>query len=157
MLLITLLVCLASSSDEADALVKLDHDTYSGYFVSNQFEPDAKESFVVISDQKSFDQVFGAAFVMNDKSHRLPKDAFESKLVLAVIKRGNAFWEYKVGGITTKGGAVQLRYVATSKRTPDTQFACPLIVSVPKGAYTTMTFIENRKALKTVTLPIAAR
>ena len=27
--------------------------------------------------------MFGVAFVMNDKSHRLPKDAFESLIVLA--------------------------------------------------------------------------
>ena len=69
---------------------KLNFNVYSGYFVSNKFEPDAAESFVVLADQEQFDKVFGAAFVMRDKSHRLPKDAFKSLLVIAAIKRGNA-------------------------------------------------------------------
>ncbi len=75
---------------------KLPFDTYSGYFVSNKFEPDAAESFVVLADQEQFDKVFGVAFVMRDTSHRLPKEAFKSLLVVAAIKRGAAFWEYKV-------------------------------------------------------------
>jgi hypothetical protein len=43
---------------------KLPFDTYSGYFVSNQFQPNAPESIVVIGDQEQFDRVFGVAFVM---------------------------------------------------------------------------------------------
>ena len=129
---------------------KLPFDTYSGYFVSNKFEPDAATSFVVIDDQAKFDQVFGVAMVMRDKSHRLPKDAFKSNMVLAAIKRGNAFWEYKVKGVTVEQGVIQLRYAVTSKAAPDTTFACPLIVSVPKGKYKAVTFIENGKQVKTV-------
>ena len=53
-------------------MTKIPFDTYSGYFVSNRFEPGTKESFVVISSQEDFDQVFGVAFVMQDRSHRLP-------------------------------------------------------------------------------------
>ena len=129
---------------------KLPFDTYSGYFVSNKFEPDAAASFVVINDQARFDQVFGVAFVMRDKSHRLPKDAFKSNIVLAAIKRGNALWEYKVEGVTVEQGVVQLRYAVTSRATPDTTFACPLIVSVPKGDYKAVVFIEDGKKVETV-------
>ena len=129
---------------------KLPFDTYSGYFVSNKFEPDAAESFLVVTDQAKFDQVFGVAFVMGDKSHRLPKDAFKSNMVLAAIKRGNAFWEYKMEGVTVEQGVVQLRYAVTSKATPNTTFACPLIVSVPKADYKAVVFIEGGKKVKTV-------
>ena len=129
---------------------KLPFDTYSGYFVSNKFESDAAASFVIINDQAKFDQVFGVAFVMGDKSHRLPKDAFKSNMVLAAIKRGNASWEYKVQGVTVEQGAIQLRYTVTSKTTPDTTFACPLIVSVPKGEYTAVVFVEDGRNVKTV-------
>jgi len=118
-------------------------DTYSGYFVSNKFEPDAKESFVVISSQGQFDQVFGVAFVMQDRSHRLPKEAFKSNLVVAVIKRGNAFCEYKVENVTVEKGVIQLRYTVTSRATPETTFACPLIVSVPRGEYKGVVFIDG--------------
>ena len=129
---------------------KLPFDTYSRYFVSNKFEPDAAASFVVIDAQAKFDQVFGAAFVMRDQSHRLPKDAFKSNIVLAAIKRGNALWEYKVEGVTVEQAVVQLRYAVTSKATPDTTFACPLIVSVPKDEYKAVVFVEGGKKVKTV-------
>jgi hypothetical protein len=129
---------------------KLPFDTYSGYFVSNKFEPDAATSFVVINDQARFDQVFGVAFVMGDKSHRLPKDAFKSNMVLAAIKRGHSVWAYKVEGVTVEQGVVQLRYAVTSKATPDTTFACPLIVSIPRGKYKAVVFVEGGKRATTV-------
>jgi hypothetical protein len=134
----------------ADADGGLSFDVCSGYFVSNKFEPDAAESFVVLTDQASFDKVFGVGFVMNDKSHRLPKNAFETLIVVAAIKRGHAFWEYKVEDVTVEQGAVRLQYTATSKATPDTAFACPLIVSVPRDDYKAVTFIEDGKKVKTV-------
>ena len=139
-----------SASALAAERTKLPFDTYSGYFVSNKFEPDAKQPFVVISSQKDFDQVFGVAFVMQDKSHRLPEDAFKSNLVLAVIKRGNAFWEYKVQSVVVEKGVVQLRYTVASKATPETTFACPLIVSIPRGEYQAVVFIEDGKQVKSL-------
>ena len=39
--------------------VKVAFDTYSGYFVSNKFEPNAAESFAVLHDQDAFNKVFG--------------------------------------------------------------------------------------------------
>jgi len=140
-----------------DAVGLLTFDTYSGYFVSNKFETNAAESFVVITDQTKFDQIFGVAFVMNDKSHRLPKDAFESLIVATVIKRGNAFWEYGVEDVTVDQGVIQLRYKASSRATPDTTFACPLIVSVPRDKYQAVVFSENGKNVKTVKLLPQAR
>ena len=41
----------ACPADAADG-TKLPFDAYSGYFVSNRFEPDVAGSFAVISDQK---------------------------------------------------------------------------------------------------------
>ena len=144
-----LVAVLAASAWAAEG-TKLPFDTYSGYFVSNKFEPDAAASFVVVNDQARFDQVFGVAMVMRDKSHRLPKDAFKSSMVLAAIKRGNASWEFKVEGVTVEQGVVRLRYAVTSKATPDTTFACPLIVSIPRGDYKAVVFIEDGRKVETV-------
>ena len=94
----------------------LGYDTYSGYFVSNKFEPDDAESLVVLTDQEQFDKVFGVAFVMNDKSHRLPNDAFKTLMVVAAIKRGSAIWEFKVTEVVEANGVVEVHYTATSKR-----------------------------------------
>lgn len=129
---------------------RLRFDTYSGYFVSNKFEPDQAESFVVIEDQKRFDEIFRVGFVMGDKSHRLPEGAFKSLTVLAAIKRGQAYWEFKVDGMSVTDGVVALRYTATSKESDSATFACPLIVSIPKDKYRAVRFIENKKTVKTV-------
>jgi len=133
---------------------KLAFDTYSGYFVSNQFEPNAASSFVAVADQAQFDKVFGAAVVMRDKSHRLPNDLFKANIVLAAINRGNAVWEYKVQGVTVTGGVVELRYASTTTNSPTATFACPLIVSIPKGKYTAIRFVDNDKEVKKLTLTV---
>jgi len=148
----TLAVCLICQFAIAAEPPTLPHDTYSGYFVSNKFEPKVAQSFVVLTDQDRFDEVFGVAFVMNDKSHRLPKDAFNTLMVIAVIKRGHAFWRYKLEPVIVEDGVVQLRYRAMSKKTPARTFSCPLIVSVPKGKYKAVEFIENDEKVKTVEL-----
>ena len=126
----------------------LTYDTYSGYFVSNKFEPDAAESFAVIGDQSQFDKTFGVAMVMGDKSHRLPANAFESNIVLAVVKRGHAVWEYKVEGVVVIDNVITLRYSTTSKKSDSAEFASPLIVSIPKVKHTAVEFIENGKLTK---------
>jgi len=149
-------LCAGAAAMAADA-VKVPFDTYSGYFVSNKFEPDAAESFLAVTDQNRFDQVFGAAMVMNDRSHRLAKDTFQSKLVVAAVKRGKAVWEFKVEDVTVAGGVVQLRYTTTAKQSDSASFACPLIVSIPKGIGTAVQFVENGKAVKTVAIAADAK
>lgn len=136
--------------------INLPFDTYSGYFVSNKFEPDAAESFVVISDQERFDEVFGVAMVMDDKSHRLPEDAFKSNIVLAAIKRGGEVWEFKVEGVTIKDNVVELRYTTTSSKSDSATFSSPLIVSIPNGKYNAVQFIENGKAVKPL-MPLSGK
>jgi hypothetical protein len=129
---------------------KLAFDTYSGYFVLNTFEPKAAQSFVVIDDQEYFERVFGVAMVMGDRSHRLPKQAFKSKLVVAAIERGRAVWSFKVESVTVDDGVVTLRYTATARKSDTATFACPLIVSIPKGDYTAVRFVANKKLVKKV-------
>ena len=90
---------------------------------------------------------------MRDKHHRLPKDVFKSLTVIAPIKRGNALVEYKVEGVTETKGIVELRYTTTEKKSDTATFACPLIVSIPKGKYTAIQFVENKKLVKKVEMP----
>jgi hypothetical protein len=106
----------------------------------------------VIQSQPEFDKVFGVAMVMHDKSHRLAKDAFDSNLVIAAIKRGAALWTYKVDGVAQSDGVVELRYIATAQKQDSATFACPLILSIPKGQYKAVQFVENGKAVKTISL-----
>lgn len=143
---------LAASALVADEGKTVKHEVYNGYFVSNKFEPDVTESFVVATDQKQFDAVFGSAFVMRDKSQRLPKDAFATLTVVAVIKRGKATVEYKVTEVVEREGALEIRYSATATPQPTATFASPLIVGVPKRDYKSVTFVEDKKVVKTLKL-----
>jgi hypothetical protein len=125
-------------------------DVHNGYFVSNKFEPNKPASFVVIVDQATFNRVFGVAFVMRDKSHRLPPKAFDTKMVMAAIKRGKAIWEFKVESVNEQAGVLTLRYTATSKTRDSAEYACPLIVSIPRRDYAAVQFVENGKVFKKI-------
>lgn len=141
-------VCCCNWTEAAEP-VQLKFDTHNGYFVSNKFEPKAAESYVVIGSQEQFDQVFGAAFVMGDRSHRLPEKAFDALMVIAVVKRGKAMVEYKVRAVELVDGVVQLHYTADRKPQASAEFACPLIVSIPKGDYRAVRFIEGKQPVNT--------
>lgn len=128
------------------------HEVHDGYFVSNKFERDKPASFVAIQDRKRFDTIFGVAFVMGDKSNRLKPDAFKSKMVISAIKRGRAVATYNVTSVTVHKGTLYLRYEAKTGVPGSATFACPLIVSVPKGPYSAVVFLENDKPVKTLKL-----
>ena len=130
-------------------------DTHDGYFVSNKFEPDSPTSFVVLKDQKAFDGVFGAAFVMRDKSHRLPPKAFETKMVVAAIHRGKATWTYTVESVVPEGKTLVIKYTTKSTQSDSAEFSCPLIISLDKSDYAAVQFVEDGKTM--VTQPIAAK
>lgn len=126
-------------------------DSYNGYFVSNQFEPEAKESFVVFVNQQAFDKCFGVAFVMGDKSHRLPKDVFETQQVICAIKRGSSIWDYSVKKIVeSSDDELEVHYSAKEMKQPSATFASPLIVSIPRKQYKSISFVENGKVIKVV-------
>ena len=143
----------AASHGAPAATRAVEYDVYSGYFVSNQFEPDAATSFVVIADQATFDRIFGVAQVMRDQSHRLPPHLFDSHIVLAVIKRGKEMWHLKAKQVSVQNHTLTLGYVAHPKQSGSATFATPLIVSVPRGDYISIRFSENGTPIKTVDLP----
>ena len=145
-----LLVLVCCSSLPAAAWNELAFDTHTGYFVSNQFEPAAPTSFVVVQDQAAFDKVFGVAMVMGDKSHRLPPDAFLSRMVVAVIHRGKAVVSYRVEHVVAEGKTLVVRYTTKSESSDATEFACPLVISLLKGDYDCVQFVENGKKIKKV-------
>src|SRR5216683_1902378 len=121
------------------------HEVHSGYFEKNNSGLKGDVSFLTITDQKSFDKTFGAAATMK-KQNFLPKDAFDSRMVVATIKRGTSIAEYKVDKVTIDEGAVYIQYESKSKDGGGTaKFASSLVVSLDKGKYTSVVFIENGK------------
>ncbi|MBI5835214.1 MAG: hypothetical protein HZB16_23150 [Armatimonadetes bacterium] len=126
----------------------VEHDEHDGYFVKNTFEPDAPTSFLALRDQAAYNNVFGAGFVMDDRQHRLPKNAFADSVVFAAIHRGHDFYEYRVRHVTVLDGVLRIEYLANTHQNVDATFACPLIVRVPRGAYRAVEFAENGKVVK---------
>jgi hypothetical protein len=132
---------------------KLPFEVHSGYFESNKSGLKGEASYLVFTDPKAFEKVFGIGVVMGKKPKLLPADAFDSHFVIAVIKRGKAVWEYQVAKVTEDQGKVYVEYTATSKEGGGSAtFASLLIVSLPKGRYSSVVFIENRKNVATVAL-----
>ncbi len=130
---------------------KVPFTLHKGYFESNKSGLKGDASYLVIADQKKFDETFGLAVTMGAKPVPLPKDAFETLMVVATIHRGKAIWEYNVKSVTADKDALYVAYEATSKEGSGTAtFASPMVVSVPKGKYTSVVFLENGKKVATV-------
>jgi len=148
---------LASAAEKSVALQSVAFQTHDGYFVSKQFEADIPISFVVLKDQAAFDKVFGVAAVTRDKSLRLLADAFVGQMVVAAIHRGKKVVSYQVERVAAEGRTLAVRYTTKSEPSNAAELVCPLIVSVPKGDYDAVQFIEDGKEIKKVAIQLAAQ
>jgi hypothetical protein len=135
---------LAAEGEQAKGK-KADYAVHTGYFQKNNAGLKGASSYLALATREQFDKIFGVAFIAGAKQNFLPKDAFETKLVAAVIKRGNALWKYQVEKVTADKGTLYVQYKAASKPGGSARFASPLIVSVDRDKLTRIVFIENGK------------
>jgi hypothetical protein len=137
---------LAGAADD-----KIEAKVYGPYFEKNTSKLKGDASYLVVSDQKAFDAVFGSGFTTAKKPVLIPKDTFEKNLVVAVIKRGDSVTTYTVEKTELKDGTLTLTYKATAKGGGGTaKFASPLVVTVPKKDVKSVQFVENGKKVETV-------
>jgi hypothetical protein len=139
------LVVPVQASQTEPAGQKVAYTAHSGYFRRNDSGLEDPLHALVITDQKRFDQIFGVAFVMGAKPRVLPEKAFDTLVVCALIRQGNKVWTYTVTGVTQQEGVLTIQYKATAADGGTATFASPLIVSVPKGDYRQVRFVENDK------------
>lgn len=126
------------------------YQRYSSYFEKNNSDLTGAVSYLGFTDQKAFDKTFGKAVVMGKKRRFLPKNAFDSKLVAAVIKRGRVPWTYKVHSVRARGGKLYVNYEAMAKDTEGSaRYASPLILAVDKDDYSSVVFLEDGKKVGT--------
>jgi competence protein ComGF len=140
---------LTTAGENKEKGKKVDYLVYSSYFESNKAGLKGAESFLVFTDAKAFNKVFGKAVVMKKKPKFLPEDAFDSQIVVAAIKRGGDIWTYKVEKVTAQGDRLHVHYRTTAKEGGGAKFASPLVVAVDKGKYAAVVFIENGKKVGT--------
>jgi hypothetical protein len=129
---------------------KLDYQVYSGHFESNKSGLKGQESFLAFTDDEAFREVFGQVPPLGGKKfHYVKPEDFKTQLVVAAIKRGNRLWSYKVEKVTADGRTLQVRYRAEGGKEDSARFASPLILSVDRGKYTSVVFVENGKKVGT--------
>ncbi len=140
-----------TTADDATKEKAVSFEQHNGYFESNKSGLKGPASYLVFTDRTDFDKVFGVAFTMGRRPNVLPKDAFKTRMAVALIKRGDSIWTYKVEKVTAKEGTLTVTYAATSKDGGGTaRFASPLIVSIDKGDYSRVVFVENGKTVETI-------
>jgi len=129
---------------------KVEFDLHNGYFLSNRSGVKGPATYLVVTDPDQFAKLFGKGVVMGKKYNFLPAGAFDSKMVVAAVKQGNQVWTYKMDKVTAKDGVLYVQYEATAGAAGTATFASPMIVSVPKGDYKSVVFVENGKEAKKV-------
>jgi hypothetical protein len=134
------------------------YQVYGSYFESKNSGLGGQSSYLVLPTQRAFDTHFGAAAVMG-KNNFLPRDAFASQVVIAVIKRGAAITNYRVQSVETNAGTLSIRYkTSTSASTSGSAtFASPLILTVPKSNFRSVVFIENGQRVGEVSRNLSAK
>jgi hypothetical protein len=125
---------------------KVDYELHDGHFEKNNSGLKGVSSFLVLSSREAFDKVFGIARVIGEQ-HFVPADAFDTKIVVAVIKRGNTITHYKVDEVTAEEETLQVRYTSSDRGGGGgtARFASPLIFSLDRKPYRSVIFIENGK------------
>lgn len=135
----------ASAADKAEAKGdKVEHKVYNSYFVSNKADLKGESSYLAFTDAAELAKVLlPTPPLMGQKREYMPKDVFDTKIVVAVVKRGGKRWQYKVEKVTADKGTLYVQYATTSVDGGGATFASPLILTVDKGKLTSVVFLEN--------------
>ena len=137
-----LIICPAPAADS-------NPEPLPNLFLKNDAGLDQEAHFLVVQDQQGFDKLFGHATVMWQKKKMPPPD-FTKQVVVAAIHQGKFYTEYNVQSVTNDNTVIVLRYATQKKQTPATTYACPLILTLPRGGVTAVNFVENGQSVATV-------
>jgi hypothetical protein len=129
----------------------MDYHQYQSYFEKNNSRLKGRVSYLAITTQAQFDKIFGAAATGGDNDF-LPEGVFKNKMVVAAIMRGNSIREYKVKDVTSDKGTLTISYDTEDRVQAGASFSSPLIVTVDKGKYRQVVFMENGKRAGSVRL-----
>jgi hypothetical protein len=137
-------------ADEAKG-EKVEYATYTDYFEKNNSGLAGDQSFLVFANKEAMAKVVDLRRpVMGGKKPvPVPGEAFDKKLVFAVISRGDAITTYTVEKVTADGDALYVQYKAMVGPAGTARFASPLILTAEKGKAKKVVFIENGKTVGT--------
>ena len=124
---------------------------FSDLFVKNDAGVTNAATYMVVKEQPEFDRIFGHAAVMWQK-HKSPPPDFSKQVVVLAVHQGNCYTTYKVQTLESTNNIMAIHYTTKVKSTPNTIYACPLILTLPRAGLIAVTFIENGKSVATVKL-----
>ena len=130
---------------------QVDFKAYDSYFEGNDSGLKGKTSYVVFTSQANFDKVFHPAATMGQNNF-LPQHTFDTKLVVATIKRGNFLRTYELTKVTAKSGKLYVWYTVKDSADGSASFRSPLILAVDKDHYSQIVFMENGKRVRAIPL-----
>jgi hypothetical protein len=97
----------------------VEYKTLAGYAESRDSGMKGDASFVALTSKTEFSRVFDPVFTPRGVPDPVAKDAFDTRLFVAVIKRSDVLWEYKVEKVTANGDTLTVAYRATPRQGGD--------------------------------------
>jgi hypothetical protein len=153
--LLAVAVCTATFAEDKPKGEKLDLGTFGGHFEKNNSGLKGDASFLLLPDFTAFEKVFGtvppAGLGKNPGRKTVPvtKATFETSIVAAVVKRGDAITTYSDVAAYLDGDTVTVTYKAETGKPSSAKYASPLFVAVPKEKVKKVVFVENGKEVGT--------
>ena len=149
-LILSVVPALAQKPASASELAFQRYD--SSYFEKNNSGLKGATSYLVITSQAQFDQIFGPAAVMGQNNF-LPAGIFDSKMIVATIRRASFVRTYTPSKVTASKGTVYVWYDAKDGAPGSARYSSPLILAVDKGHYSKVIFMQNGKKAGAVLIP----
>jgi hypothetical protein len=119
------------------------------YFVRNTFEKNAAESFAVLKSLDEFNKVMGVGMVMRGPKPTVNAKTFDKQIALLVVKRGPMV-HYTVDAVRKEGKTLKVYYTVKTDPPGTATFFASLILTVPKGEYSSVVFLEDGKEVKEI-------
>jgi len=150
----------AQKSAAAERNVEFQSYDKARYFEKNNSDLKENSSYLIFNSLEKFEQIFGYA-ATNGENFFMPENVFDSKLVIAMIKRGNSRYKYDLKKVTVKKKELYVWYntapdksstMAAKPGSDSSSWSTPSFLTVDKNNYTKVVFMENGKRVGTATI-----
>jgi hypothetical protein len=88
----------------------------NGYAESRDAGLKGDFSFLALTSKTEFSRLFAPVITPRGAPDPVAKDAFDRRLFVAVIKRADVLWDYKVEKVTANGDTLTVQYSATPRK-----------------------------------------
>jgi hypothetical protein len=148
---ITLVFVVSGLAQKGESDQTVDFQRYESYFQRNDSGLKGMTSYLAITSQARFDRIFHPAPTMGQNNF-LPEKTFDTKIVVATIKRGRSLRTYDVEKVSAKNRRLYVWYKVKDGEEGGATYNSPLILAVDKGKYSQVIFMQDGKRAGAVPL-----